>query len=153
MPLTTSSQTIGPFFHNALGWSYSSGEGEIELVGRVLDGNEQPINDALLEIWCEGAEKDGFGLLRQPTDAEGRFAFRLPKPKPNQPLVHVCVLARGCFNHHFTAVFIGVTDHPLLNATPMERRSTLIATTQSPNRYDWTLRLQGENETVFFEFE
>jgi protocatechuate 3,4-dioxygenase, alpha subunit len=153
MPLVSSSQTIGPFFHNALAWSYRTGDGEIELVGRVLDGNDQPINDALLEIWCEAVGEEGFGLLRQPTDAEGRFAFRLPKPKANEPLARVCVFARGCFNHHFTAVFIDEVDHPLLNATSIERRSTLIAAAQSPGRYDWTLRLQGSNETVFFEYE
>jgi protocatechuate 3,4-dioxygenase, alpha subunit len=154
MPLVTSNQTIGPFFHNALAWSYDAGKGEIELTGRVLDGNDQPINDALLELWCEGAAGvDGFGLLRQPTDTEGRFTFHLPKPTVNAPLAHVCVFARGCFNHHFTAVFANAIDHPLLNATPESRRAKLIASSVAANRYEWTLRLQGANETVFFEYE
>jgi protocatechuate 3,4-dioxygenase, alpha subunit len=154
MPLVTSSQTIGPFFHNALAWSYDAGRGDIELVGSVLDGNDQPINDALIELWCAGATGvNGFGLLRQPTDAEGRFKFRLPGPAANEPLAHVCVFARGCFNHHFTAVFASAVNHPLLNSAPESRRATLIATPLADNRYEWTLRLQGANETVFFEYE
>ncbi|MGL4232999.1 MAG: protocatechuate 3,4-dioxygenase [Casimicrobium sp.] len=154
MSNVTSSQTIGPFFHNALAWSYTQGHGAIELVGQVLDGNDQPINDALLEIWADNVSGEtGFGLLRQPTDAEGRFSFHLPAPTTGAPLAHVCVFARGCFNHHFTAVFASAIDHPLLNAAPESRRSTLIATLRAPNRYEWILRLQGTKETVFFEYE
>jgi protocatechuate 3,4-dioxygenase, alpha subunit len=154
MSNVTSSQTIGPFFHNALAWSYDTGQGTIELVGQVLDGNDEPINDALLEVWAENASGvEGFGLLRQPTDTEGRFSFSLPTPSTGAPLAHVCVFARGCFNHHFTAVFTNESDHALLKSTPATRRATLIATANGENRFKWTIRLQGERETVFFEYQ
>jgi protocatechuate 3,4-dioxygenase alpha subunit len=154
MQRVTSSQTIGPFFHNALAWGFASGDGAIELVGQVLDGNDSPINDAMLELWADGATGAAqLGLLRQPTDAEGRFRFQLPKAATNAPLAHVCVFARGCFNQHFTAVFTENSRHVLLDAAPEARRATLIATKESENRYRWNLRLQGAQETVFFEYK
>ncbi len=150
----TSSQTIGPFFHNALAWAFDPGAGTVELVGRVLDGNDQPVSDAMVELWADGATgRDGFGLLRQPTDEAGKFTFRLPTPSPGAPLAHVCVFARGCFNQHFTAVFPHTMSHRLLDAAPAARRSTLVAIKESETRYQWDLRLQGPSETVFFEYE
>ncbi len=153
MPPPSSSQTIGPFFHEALAWATAPGSGPIELVGRVLDGNAQAIDDALLELWIEGAiGAHGLGFLRQPTDAKGGFRFLLPEPKPDSPLAYVCVFARGCLNHHFTAVFPRLVSHPLLDAAPRSRRDTLIAQQESASRYRWDLRLQGEGETVFFDY-
>lgn len=154
MQRVTSSQTIGPFFHNALAWAFDAGEGTIELVGQVLDGNDAPVNDAMVELWADGAAGAlGFGLLRQPTDADGQFRFQLPTPAKGAPLAHACVFARGCFNQHFTAVFTEDTPHVLLAAAPEARRATLIAAKESENRYRWNVRLQGSHETVFFEYE
>ncbi|TAG77703.1 MAG: protocatechuate 3,4-dioxygenase [Betaproteobacteria bacterium] len=154
MSNVTSSQTIGPFFHNALAWAFDSGSGPIELVGRVLDGSDQPVSDAMVEIWADGATgKDGFGLLRQPTDEAGQFRFRIPAPHPSAPLAHVCVFARGCFNQHFTAVFPSMMNHRLLTAAPESRRATLVAAKEGDHTYRWDLCLQGARETVFFEYE
>ncbi len=154
MSNVTSSQTIGPFFHEALKWGNAVGNGEIELQGRIVDGAGNPIDDAMIEVWANDvAGVAGFGLLRQPSDREGRFVFRLPKPNAGQPLAHVCVFARGCFNHHFTAVFTSGSDHPLLNATPAARRDTLIASANGASSFVWTIRMQGESETVFFEYQ
>lgn len=154
MQRATSSQTIGPFFHNALAWAFHAGEDAVELVGKVLDGNASPINDAMLELWFDGAQgRDGFGLLRQATDPDGGFRFKLPRPKLGAPLAHVCVFARGCFNQHFTAVFAAPSDHVLWTAAPETRRNTMLATSQSDTLYRWDLRLQGPHETVFFEYE
>jgi protocatechuate 3,4-dioxygenase, alpha subunit len=150
----TTSQTIGPFFHEALKWGNHAGTGEIELRGRILDGDGKPITDALIEAWTERTHGvEGFGLLRQPSGDDGGFVFHLSKPDAGQPLAHVCVFARGCLNHHFTAVFTSEADHPLLTATPPKRRGTLIATARGNNQFDWTIRMQGEGETVFFEYE
>lgn len=150
----TTSQTIGPFFHEALKWGNHAGTGEIELRGRILDGDGKPITDALIEAWVDGTNGvEGFGLLRQPSDADGKFTFRLPTPRGNAPLAHVCIFARGCLNHHFTAVFTSESDHPLLTATPALRRKTLIANSGSATTFEWTIRMQGKDETVFFDYE
>jgi protocatechuate 3,4-dioxygenase, alpha subunit len=150
----TTSQTIGPFFHEALNWGNHAGGGEIELRGCILDGDGNPITDALIEAWIDGANGlEGFGLLRQPSDTEGKFTLRLPKPQGNAPLAHVCIFARGCLNHHFTAVFISESDHPLIAVTPSSRRKTLIANSVNATAFEWTIRMQGNDETAFFEYE
>jgi protocatechuate 3,4-dioxygenase, alpha subunit len=157
MSTITTSQTIGPFFHEALKWSNDAGVGEVELRGRILDGDGKPITDALIEAWVDvtsGAEAvEGLGLLRQPSDTDGKFMFRLPKPQGSAPLAHICIFARGCLNHHFSAVFAHAVDHPLLNAVASERRNTLIATAVNGSIYEWTIHMQGDLETVFFDYE
>jgi protocatechuate 3,4-dioxygenase, alpha subunit len=154
MSNVTTSQTIGPFFHEALKWGNAAGDGKVELQGRIVDGAGKPIDDALIEAWADNTGGiEGFDLLRQPTDHDGRFVFRLPIPSAGQPLAHVCVFARGCLNHHFTAVFTREEEHALLIATPPTRRASLIATAIGANRYEWTIRMQGDDETVFFEYQ
>lgn len=56
-PAPTASQTIGPFFHRALdrpGWHDLTAAGplgqKIALTGRVLEGDGNPVNDAMVEI-------------------------------------------------------------------------------------------------------
>ena len=101
----TPSQTVGPFFHDAL-----LDENHSELVppdhpeairieGAVYDGAGEPVSDAMVEIWQaneagryndpnddrEGLPLDpetfsGFG--RSGTDAGGRFSFVTVKPGP-----------------------------------------------------------------------
>jgi protocatechuate 3,4-dioxygenase, alpha subunit len=153
MSNVTTSQTIGPFFHEALKWANHAGTGEIELRGCVLDGDGNPITDALIEAWLDGVNgAEGFGLLRQPSDQDGRFVFRLPKQNVNAPLAHICIFARGCLNHHFTAVFANEMEHPLLSATSESRRQTLVAKSIDATTFEWTIRMQGEYETVFFDY-
>ena len=58
----TPSQTVGPFFEYAL--PYESGTdvaaphapGAFVLHGRVVDGNGNPVPDALIEIWQAGPD-------------------------------------------------------------------------------------------------
>ena len=54
----TPSQTIGPFFHGGMRWENGgtlvSGDvdgGCIVIEGRVFDGENSPVDDALIEIW------------------------------------------------------------------------------------------------------
>lgn len=103
MPIPTSSQTVGPFFHDCLvreGENILARASEhpqgIRIVGQVRDGAGEPVADALLELWQAGpdgiypghdaggrpggvvGEFRGFG--RGATDAEGRFVFETLKP-------------------------------------------------------------------------
>lgn len=102
----TSSQTIGPFFWNALLREdairrvlitpETRGE-HIRIEGRVLDGDRAPVNDAMVEIWQANSHGryhhpadsrplpldptfTGFG--RSDTDEEGRYWFETIKPGP-----------------------------------------------------------------------
>ena len=57
-PVATPSQTVGPFFHFGLTPDASggtvqgvSGRERIQLRMRVTDGEDQPVTDAVVEIW------------------------------------------------------------------------------------------------------
>ncbi len=181
------SQTVGPFFHDALihgGENVLVGEGaagqRIYLEGRVLDGDGQPVPDAMLEIW----QADAFGYFNHPADPnqakadpffrgfgrsdtaqEGRFWFKTVKPGPvpwddeqrQAPHVNVRVFARGMLIHAVTRLYFSDESanqsDPVLNSVPSERRPTLIAQLKESDdlpTYCFDIRLQGEGETVFF---
>jgi protocatechuate 3,4-dioxygenase alpha subunit len=188
------SQTVGPFFAYCLtpkAYGYAevitndlltedaAGE-RIRIEGRVIDGDGQPVPDAMIEIWqADGQGRyahpadrralantrfKGFG--RSDTDAQGRFRFATVKPGavpgPNggtqAPHVNVNVFARGMLRHAFTRIYFegepGNASDPILALVPEDARGTLIArrATQSGEpTYTFDIHLQGKNETVFFE--
>jgi len=106
-PLTTPSQTVGPFFAvpGALPWPDGpyvvpgGTPGAIRITGRVLDGAGEPVPDALVETWQ--ADPDGGlghpddpralaitggrpfrGFGRCATDPDGRYWILTAKPGP-----------------------------------------------------------------------
>ncbi|MGH3441140.1 MAG: protocatechuate 3,4-dioxygenase subunit alpha [Nitriliruptorales bacterium] len=99
----TPSQTLGPFFHDAMlrddGTNVLAGPGvEGELVrieGRVVDGAGDPVDDALVEVWQANRhgryrhpaddrdlplDPDFVGWGRSGTDGDGIFWFVTVKP-------------------------------------------------------------------------
>lgn len=148
--------------------------------GRLLDGAGEPVPDGLIEIWQadpagrfdhpddprgagDGTAPAGFrGFGRCPTDAEGRFWFRTVAPGPlptpdgltEAPHLDVTVLARGMLNRVVTRLYFpgeesaNATD-PVLSTVDDERRHTLIASV-SDEGFRFDIRLQGDDETVFF---
>lgn len=184
MRLPTPSQTVGPFFHIGLptdGWhELVSGDSAdaIRLEGVVLDGEGEPVDDALIELWQanragryahpedtreEVALEDGFGGFgRCATDAAGRYRFVTVKPGPvpgpggrvQAPHIEVSVLARGLLKRLATRIYFpdeaeaNAADAVLSSLEP-ELRSTLIAREEGGGlRFD--IHLQGDSETVFF---
>lgn len=182
--LPTPSHTVGPFYGYALPFP----EGEqvapkghpdtITLHGYVLDGEGDPIPDALLEFWQaapdgsltgapgslrrnpvtgghlgrNGTDFTGFG--RVATDADGHFAlYTLPPGNAGLPYISVCVFARGLLHHLYTRAYLADGADPLLDSLSAERRATLIAAEGDRRTYRFDIRLQGEGETVFLEFE
>jgi protocatechuate 3,4-dioxygenase, alpha subunit len=157
----------------------ASGE-RIRVEGRVFDGEGQPVPDAMLEVWqadAQGRFADpqdkralpnatfrGFG--RCGTDANGTYAFDTIKPgpvpdadgKPQAPHLLLAVFARGMLRHFYTRIYFAGeaanAGDPVLALVPADRRATLIATREAGDGnavYRLDLRLQGENETVFFD--
>lgn len=184
----TPSQTIGPFFKPSLVKSgdetlarrESRGE-RIVIVGRILDGDGAPVDDAMVEIWQANADGrydhlddaqeklidpqfHGFG--RASTDRHGGFRFDTIKPGRvpgvsavlQAPHINVSLFARGLLKRLVTRIYFpdepSNDADPVLNAVSNDRRSTLIARLESASPQPvlrFDIVLQGENETVFFE--
>jgi protocatechuate 3,4-dioxygenase, alpha subunit len=134
-PEPTPSQTIGPFFHDALlDRNYSElvppdhPEG-IRIEGTVYDGAGEVVPDAMVEIWqanragrydhpAEDREnlsldEDFSGFGRSGTDRGGAFCFLTVKPGPvpgpggqvQAPHVMVSVFARGLLRSLVTRIY------------------------------------------------
>jgi protocatechuate 3,4-dioxygenase, alpha subunit len=133
----TPSQTVGPFFGFAL--PLVEGDGGVRVEGQVLDGDGEPVADALLEVWRGGH------FARCRTDEEGSYHFNVP----DAPFVNVTVFARGLLRHLNTRMYRpGVQDEVIERVDP-GRRHTLVAREEGGMlRFD--IRLQGPDETVFF---
>ena len=156
-----------------------SGE-RIRVTGRVLDGDGLPLRDAMLEIWqadAQGRFADpqdkralpnsafrGFG--RCGTDEGGVYAFDTIKPgsvpdpdgKPQAPHILLAIFARGMLLHLYTRIYLdgeaANAADPVLAQVPADRRATLIARREPSSGnavYHLDIRLQGDNETVFFD--
>jgi protocatechuate 3,4-dioxygenase alpha subunit len=150
----------------------------IRIEGRIFDGEGQPVTDAFVEVWQ--ADGDGRysgkgdrpnttfkGFGRCETNAEGVYSFRTVKPGPvpgpdgldQAPHINVSIYARGVLTRMFTRIYF--EDEPanaadtILGLVPPERRKTIIArrdgTIDGTPRYVLDIRLQGGEETVFFE--
>lgn len=156
-----------------------SAEGEhIELVGRVYDGNGDLVRDALIEIWQADSQgnyianfdnkKPFSGFGRSACAVDGDFHFNTVKPgqvdfngKPMAPHVNIAVFARGINIHLQTRAYFDDEQEannncPILTSIPSDvRRKTLIAVKEEGKgklRYRFDIYLQGDGETVFFDF-
>ena len=162
--LLTSSQTIGPFPHEAWHWAVEAsaqpGAAAVVIAGRLLDGAGEPVNDGWIEAWNPGAAEAGPlpGFRRVPTGEQGEFVLWLsPAVDRGEPAAHITVFARGLLKHQFSAVFLadapGLGDSALLAQVPEARRASLLALPDAvPGHYRWDIHLQGEGETVFFDY-
>ena len=169
----TPSQTVGPFLAIGLPWPDGAHvvEGDtpdaVWIRGTVYDGAGEVVPDGLVETWQ--ADPDGHfdhpdspkqcefrGFGRCPTDDNGEYAIRtlLPGPVDGQaPHIDVSVFARGMLNRVVTRIYFPhLLDggDPVLDTVPEDRRHTLIAT-PTDDGYRFDIRLQGADETVFFD--
>jgi protocatechuate 3,4-dioxygenase, alpha subunit len=143
----TPSQTVGPFFHDALMRDgvddldprHEAGPA-IEIVGRVVDGAGEPVADAMVEVW----QADGAGRYRHPVDGrqadvpgafigfgrlatgpDGRFHVRTVRPGTvpgrdgtvQAPHLNVHVFARGILDQLWTRIYLG--DDPANDTDPV----------------------------------
>jgi protocatechuate 3,4-dioxygenase alpha subunit len=178
----TPGQTVGPFYGYALPYEKDrellapGSPGSIRLQGTVYDGAGHPIPDAILEIWQPDAEgnivrrtgslvRDGYtftGFGRSAVGNTGVYTFTTVNPGPTElgaaAFISVAVFARGLMNRLFTRVYLpenaeALAKDPLLSSLDPERRKTLIARRDADGGLTWDIRLQGEGETVFLDFE
>ncbi|MCI0918553.1 protocatechuate 3,4-dioxygenase subunit alpha [Pseudomonas stutzeri] len=152
----------------------------ILLVGQVFDGMGHLVRDSFLEFWqADHAGEyhsrfdpeqsfNSFGRTATTFDA-GDWTIRTVKPGQVKnrtgelmaPHVNVSLFARGINIHLHTRIYFddeteaNVND-PVLNSIEWaKRRETLIARrceVDGQPAYRFDIRLQGEGETVFFDF-
>ena len=166
----TTSQTIGPFPHEAWRWGVSasaalaSSAPTITISGVIRDGDGNPINDGWVEAWlpdavaAESAQAIP-GFRRIPSNDDGAFLIEVSLPTPataGKPVLFATIFARGLVKHQFTAVFLeddaGLVQSEILNQVPADRRATLIARKLADARYRWDIWMQTDKETVFFDY-
>ena len=86
----TPSQTVGPFFHIGLDSiavcdlvPALTSDGVMVLNGRVLDGDRQPVIDALIEIWQ--ANEQGTFVLKTRKRNRCKLIFEVMVASPRMP--------------------------------------------------------------------
>jgi protocatechuate 3,4-dioxygenase alpha subunit len=136
------------------------------------------VPDAMIEIWQADGEGRyahpadarasnvrfaGFGRCGTGTDPENRFVFDTIKPGAlgdgQAPHLNVIVFMRGMLSHVYTRIYFADEAEanardPILTSVDEARRHTLIAareTTPAGTVYRLDLRMQGPDETVFFD--
>ena len=178
----TPSQTIGPFFGYALPYEGGPQvaapwqPNAIRLHGTVFDGAGDPVPDAIIEIWhadsdgtvitAQGSlDRDGYtvtGFGRAAVDRAGHYTFSTIKPGPMRadaaPYILVTIFARGLTHHLYTRCYFGDEEQrnagdALLTGLPDDRRATLVGVLDAPQSYRFDIRLQGDGETVFLDFD
>jgi protocatechuate 3,4-dioxygenase alpha subunit len=182
------SQTAGPFFHLGLTVTRSvpriagaDAKGErVSLTCRVIDGDGNPVNDAMIEIWQadasgkynhpddtqeKSADPTWFGFGRAATGEDGSCRFETIKPGRvpgpgntlQAPHLTVAIFARGMLKQLHTRIYfagdVANDDDPILALVPPARRETLLAQPDGPGsgRWKFDIHLQGDQETVFFD--
>ncbi|MDF2048749.1 protocatechuate 3,4-dioxygenase subunit alpha [Arthrobacter sp. Cr_A7] len=178
----TPGQTVGPFYGYALPFEKDNellapgSPGSIRLQGTVYDGAGETVPDAILEIWQPDAQgnivqktgslvRDGYtftGWGRGAVGYSGVYTFTTVNPGPTSPgaapFISVAIFARGLTNRLFTRIYLpedqeALAKDPLLASLEPERRETLIARRDPDGGLTFDIRLQGEGETVFLDFQ
>jgi protocatechuate 3,4-dioxygenase alpha subunit len=172
MPAVAGLKTTHTGPDNILARDGALGE-RIRIEGLIYDGAGALVKDALVEIWQADANgqygsPDFTGFGRAATDFEtGLFSFETVKPgatpyrdgRMQAPHVTLTVFARGINIHLQTRLYF--SDEAKANAADPVLRlvdapdlvATLIAKRDAGRPlYRFEIHLQGDRETVFFDF-
>lgn len=152
----------------------------ILLLGNVYDGNGHLVRDSFLELWQADDQGhyhidfdqdkpfNSFGRTATTFDA-GEWTVQTIKPGvvnnaagvPMAPHINISLFARGVNIHLHTRLYFSDeaeanAKDPVLNLIEQPaRRETLVATRCEMDgklAYRFDMRIQGEGETVFFDF-
>jgi protocatechuate 3,4-dioxygenase alpha subunit len=155
--------------------------GAITIYGRLYDGAGDPIPDGLIETWQadpegrfahpddpRGPVPDGDltfrGFGRCATGHDGTYKIVTLKPgalpfgggRTEAPHIDVSVFSRGMLDRSVTRIYFpdepaANEADPVLQAVAVDRRATLVAAPAGENLLRFDIRMQGEDETVFFD--
>ena len=183
--IDTPSQTAGPFLHigctpsitginifkDELGstpFTDISLNEEINIKGKIYDGNNEPIIDAMIETWqCDenGKYFNYQGFSRRVTDFKtGEYQLKTIRPG-NQinvdgtifpSYIIFWIVARGMNSPLITRMYFDEneikSDLMFKNFNIQDRLKTLIPYTEDKKNFVFDIHLQGKKETIFFEF-
>ena len=146
----------------------------ITVTGTIFDGAGAPVLDAMIESWqadaaghypgAAGADPMVTGFCRFASDAEtGQFTLKTIKPGPTAgregqgfaPHIALWIVARGINRALQTRIYFA--DEPwegdpiLTRIAPTGRVQSLMAEPVGEGAYRFDIRLQGADETVFFD--
>lgn len=151
----------------------------IIVTGTVIDGSGTPLRDCLVEIWQADAagyynspadtrgDADphftGFGRCASDMQT-GEFRFETIKPgavpfidgTPMAPHITFWIVARGINIGLHTRLYFADEEKansadPMLSRIEHKMRVPTLLARRDGNTYRFDIRLQGENETVFFD--
>jgi protocatechuate 3,4-dioxygenase alpha subunit len=152
--------------------------GSFRIFGTVYDGASEPIPDHVIETWqpdlegrfadlhCSGgaSQMAGFRGFARHAEEDGEGNWEIVTVKPGRvpdaggelqaPHIDVTVMARGMLHRVVTRIYFAdesdanATD-PVLASVPSDRRHTLLAQ-PTDGGYQFDIRIQGDDETVFF---
>jgi protocatechuate 3,4-dioxygenase, alpha subunit len=151
----------------------------ITVKAKVLDGTDTPLRDSLIEIWqadaaglynspseLRGTADPNFtGWGRCPADMEtGEFVFHTIKPgrvpfrdgRLMAPHISFWIVARGINLGLNTRMYFGDeekanAEDPILARIEHRVRVPTLIAPRSGDTYTFTIHLQGEKETIFFD--
>jgi protocatechuate 3,4-dioxygenase, alpha subunit len=163
--MLTPFQTVGPFLSLGLQAGLAplaSGapHSVISIRGQLRDGAGRGIPDGVLEWWHPTLPS----IQRSLTAEDGTFRVETIKPpaltegdgRIHAPHLAIRVLGRGILTQYVTRLYFPdeaeLATDPILNVVPVHRRGTLMARRESAFEYRFDVIVQGENETVFFDF-
>ena len=193
----TASQTAGPYVHIGMTPNFCGITGvyaedlgtrmvnertrgeRITIAGRIFDGGNKPITDAVVEIWQADAnglypspleprgtaDPDFTGWGRSAADGEtGEYRFETIKPgrvptrdgRLMAPHVSLWIVARGINIGLSTRMYFPEEDaanaaDPILARIEHRVRVPTLIATRERSHYTFDIHLQGANETVFFD--
>ncbi len=167
----TPSQTIGPFFRFALDWMASGllvaagSPDALTIRGRVVDGAGTPVPDAVVEVYqCQPADDPppGWrGFARACTDPSGGYRLSTLKPgRPDArqaPHLDVSIFARGLLQRLWTRCYFpdegaANASDPVLRLIADPERIATVMGRLDPEGLRFDISLQGDHETVFFDW-
>ena len=174
LPAIAGLKTKTPEQRNLLARDGTLGE-RIRIEGLVRDGAGALVKDAMLENWQANASghygsNDFTGWGRAATDFEtGLYFFETIKPgsapfrdgRKQAPHISLSIFARGINIHLQTRLYFSdeaaanAADPVLQMVGQPDLVATLIAkkeTREGPPTYRFDIHLQGDRETVFFDF-
>jgi protocatechuate 3,4-dioxygenase alpha subunit len=148
----------------------------IYITGCIIDGNGNTVSDAIVELWQADEQGQyaaepiayppdhstftGFGRFGTGTTANHEFLFTTIKPGVTEedaaPHINVILFMRGSLRTLYTRLYFSDETEAngrdtFLNSIDPNRRSTLLATKRTDGHYQFDIRLQGAEETVFFD--